>query len=389
MNNIKRWDQHRFTYGVCNVSMMYEHYFKYLLGKCHQLFTWDGLPETIDEAYLNNTLFLDGDICFTEFNGELYALEGHQGGEIDCYHYGKEYTIANPVLGSKSVQIGSDGVVMYNSDVDKARFLGGGLYSLISSTATLLADNLVSINCAQINTRVQSIVTAPDDTIAKAAEMILKDKYDGKPYAVVTDDITDNTITVTVTPSGSGTITELVELQQSIMANFYNAIGIKMNAIRKKQRMITDEINAQDNYIAVSIDEMLKSRQNAVNKINEMFGTNISVCINPILDDFVEEEPEQAIANEELDHIDNSDTWVEKQAEEANTEAIEEPTQEEVSDIADNSEVGTEEVTEADTTPEEKILDIMQDQLEIMADIIAEGVEEDEPEKEVSDSTTA
>lgn len=369
MNNFTRWEKHRFKYGVCNVEMMYDHYFKFLLGKCHQLFKWEGLPDTIDEAYLNNTLFLDGDICFTEIDGELRALEGHQGGEIDCYHYGTHYLIANPIAGTKDVLIGSDGVVMYNADVDKARFLGGGLYSLISSTATLLADNLVSINCAQINTRVQTVITAPDDTIARAAEIVLKDKYNGKPYAVVTDDITDNTITVTATPNGSGTITELVELQQSIIANFYNAIGIKMNAVRKKQRMITDEINAQDNYIGISIDEMLKARNSAVVKINEMFGTNISVCINPILDD--------VIRGKILCNIEENNSVVE-----TSSEATPEP-QEEPEQINDSN--NTANVTEPTESIEEKALEIMSDQLNVMAKIIEEGVEEDEPEQTISD----
>jgi len=383
MNNIKRWEQHRFKYGVCNVEMMYDHYFKYLLGKCHQLFVWSGLPETIDEAYLNNTLFLDGDICFTEFNGELYALEGHQGGDIDQYHYGKYYMIANPVLGSKDVLIDSDGIVMYNSDVDKARFLGGGLYSLISSTATLLADNLVSINCSQINTRVQTIVTAPDDTIARAAEIVLKEKYNGKPYAVVTDDITDNTIKVNVTPGSSGTITELVELQQSIMANFYNAIGIKMNAIRKKQRMITDEINAQDNYIAVSIDEMLKSRQAAVEKINEMFGTNITVEINPILDDFITND--EIVTDEKSETIDENTETVSE-----NIETTENKTEETIASCSPENNVenieNTDEVTEntESKTENEKVLEILSDQLEVLSEIVAE--KEGESDETVSDS---
>lgn len=400
MNNFNRWEKHRFTYGVCNVNMMYDHYFKYLLGKCHQLFQWTGLPETIDEAYLNNTLFIDGDICFTEFNGDLYALEGHQGGEIDCYHYGKHYTIANPVLGSKDVVIGSDGVVMYNSDVDKARFLGGGLYSLISSTATLLADNLVSINCAQINTRVQTIVTASDDGIARAAEIVLKDKYNGKPYAVVTDDITDNTIKVNATPDSTGTITELVELQQSIMANFYNAIGIKMNSIRKKQRMITDEINAQDNYIAVSIDEMLKSRLAAVDKINAMFGTNITVCINPILDDFIDEKSETTDENSEKSENDmpeilDKDSNTNVESDTTNVETMESDNASgsaEIVETAETEETKTENSPAEEVSTEEKILDLMQDQLEIMSEIISEGDEEEneqEQEETVFDSTTA
>ena len=47
----------RIQYGVCDVDMMYRFYFKYLLGKLHEIFKWNNLPDTIDETFLNNCLF--------------------------------------------------------------------------------------------------------------------------------------------------------------------------------------------------------------------------------------------------------------------------------------------------------------------------------------------
>ena len=276
----------RGTYGVCGesgVQVLYDYYFKTLVGKCLSLFVWEGLPETVDRTYMESMLLLTGNVGFSEFKGNIYAVKGYRGGEQGEYYLGRQYTVANPRLGSKQIKIGEDGIVMYNSEAD-IYSNGLGLRGLIHQTATLLADNIISINCAQINSRVQSHVISNDATVAKTAEKTLKDKYAGKPYAVLTSDMED-VISVVGDNVGNGIITELTELQQTIMANFYNQIGIKMNAIRKKQRMITDEINAQDNYIAVSINEMLNARQTAVEQINEMFGTNITVSINPILED--------------------------------------------------------------------------------------------------------
>jgi hypothetical protein len=51
----------------------------------------------------------------------------------------------------------------------------------------------------------------------------------------------------------------------------------------KKERLITDEINSQEDYLCISLDVMEKSRKEAVKQINEMFGTDIRVKINPIL----------------------------------------------------------------------------------------------------------
>jgi hypothetical protein len=185
-----RWDFDRFKFGICDVESNYNFYFKWLLGKLNSLFIWENLPETVDEQFLNQELFLNGYIGFTEINNKLYALNGAVGGKVNEYYRPTEFIIANPVLGSKTGKIGDDTVVMYNSDVDKELYLGGGgLYQLIKQTATLLADNIVSINCAQINGRVSAIYTADTVALKNTAQGILKRLYSGEPYQVIDQDI--------------------------------------------------------------------------------------------------------------------------------------------------------------------------------------------------------
>ena len=50
----------------------------------------------------------------------------------------------------------------------------GGFYSLIAQTAQILADNIASINSAQINTRFTNIFTAPDSNTANSVNQIVK-----------------------------------------------------------------------------------------------------------------------------------------------------------------------------------------------------------------------
>ena len=47
--------------------------------------------------------------------------------------------------------------------------------------------------------------------------------------------------------------------------------------IEKKERLITDEATANDEQQLFNVGAMLKARQEACEKINEMFGLNISV----------------------------------------------------------------------------------------------------------------
>jgi hypothetical protein len=49
----------------------------------------------------------------------------------------------------------------------------------------LLADNISSLNVSQINGRVSQIFTADNEAMARTAELVLKDIYEGKPYKIV------------------------------------------------------------------------------------------------------------------------------------------------------------------------------------------------------------
>jgi len=297
-----REDIERYKFGICDVEENYNFYFKWLLAKLHDLFIWKNIPDHIDVTALNNELFLNGQVCWTEMkDGKVYPLYGNVGGQENAFYCPTKYIIANPVLGSKTVNIDPlngevEGIMMYNSPADKAfTWLpgSGGLYQLIKQTATLLADNIVSINTAQINSRVNTIVTADSVQLKNSAEEYLKRLYSGKPYTVMDENLLENIhINPVSSPQLANVLAQLIELHQYIIAQFFNNIGIKTNPVNKKERLITGEIDSVDNFLAVNLNEMLKSRQVACALINAMFDMDISVELaeelKPVLEQSIE-----------------------------------------------------------------------------------------------------
>lgn len=299
--------------GITNVQHNFNIYFDLLTNKVCNLFVWEGLPETVDERALNLNLLLKGRVCFTEFNGKLYALDGNVGGEPNAYYLPQDFIIANPILGSKQVKVrqkdgsssveGLDGILMGNSDVDllsdRAK---GGLYGLIYQTAGLLADNISSLNVSQINGRVSQIWTADNDAMARTAELVLTDIYSGKPYKVVSQDIIDKVGVLEAGASGqTNTLLNLIEAHQYILAQFYREIGIGDNFNMKRERINTAETELMTGSLDVNVWNMLKNRVKAVEQINELFGTNISVRFNKNVytEDEGDEEAEEPAANSE------------------------------------------------------------------------------------------
>jgi len=293
--------------GVSNVQDNFDLYFDMLVNKVCNLFKWENLPETVDERFLMINLMLSGRVCWFNHNGRIYALDGSWGGEPNVYYRPTQFIVANPIIGSKTLTVlnkdgsndinGLDGILMPLTDADYFNDSErGGLYRLIYQTAGLLADNISSLNVSQINGRVSQIWTADNDAMARTVEEVIRDVYEGKPYKVVSQDILNKVNAVPTAQTGqSNTLLNLIEAHQYILASFYNEIGIPSQWNMKRERVNTAETELMTGSLDVSVYNMEKNLKNAVEKINELFGTDISVRFNEeIKEDEVEpdQEPE-------------------------------------------------------------------------------------------------
>ena len=373
------WKERFHAGGICDFKKNYDFYFKWLLNKTASCIYIKGLPDSLDEMYIKTNLLIDGDIGITKFNDKLYAVIGNPGGQPDEYYAPTIYTVANPILGSKQINIGKDGIVIYNTDLDK--WIPGGLYGLIDQTATLLADNIISINCNQINTRVSAIFTADSEAQAVAGEIALKKIYAGAPYQVLRSDLIDKiNVNPIATSATSQNLTELVELNNYIIANYFQSIGIRSNNIRKRSHVLQDEIDVQNDYLQLSILEVLTSWQSGFDKVNEMYGTDIHVELNPALLDTL---------------IDDSDDTLDD-TQSASTEEVIDNTPNEP-DASDDKPDASESIVETQpdqtvTEPENVVDDIKdkEQQVQELIDMIndATGDESDNNTEEVDDDET-
>lgn len=95
---------------------------------------------------------------------------------------------------------------------------------------------------------------------------------------------------------------ELVKLKHEYLNDIYTLLGIKNANTDKKERMIVDEVNANNQQIEANLNARLRMRQEAVEAINEMFGLEIEVKVRPQFEDTPEatEEPERKEGDEDV-----------------------------------------------------------------------------------------
>lgn len=300
--------------GVCDVQFNFNTYFKLLVNKVSQLFTWENLPPNIDVNFLNTQLLLNGKICFFKERDEIFALNGNLGGEPNIYYKPTQFIVANPVLGSKVLTVrqkngdddnleGLDGVVVNLTPVDEQSDTGmvGGLFSLIYQTAGLLADNISSLNVAQINGRVSQFITADDEELARTAEVVLRDIYAGKPYKVLSQDLVDKINVNPIAATGNNQqIMSLIEANQFILSHFFSEVGIISNFNMKRERLNTAEVEMNTGSLDINIQSMIGQLTKDIDKVNKVLGTSIKVSLNPLV---YYEDSGNAQGNDEVEPI--------------------------------------------------------------------------------------
>ena len=280
-------------YKCTNTSDNFFSYYIELLNKAINVFEWKNVPENIDTDTLETMLFRCGDVAFFKYNDTFYISHGNSSGEITYNFTPEKYLVSNPYIEKgKNFNLSPDieSVIIYNTPADKYITLKSSFNEIIKRTAGILSDNLSSLNCLQINTRVQTIVTADNSNVAKSAEMKLKDLYDGKPYSVITSNLASNINIDDKSNTNSKNISDLIDLNNYEYAQYLHALGIESNENNKKSRMIVDELKDNNYECLHNLHILLDSRKKAVEKINRLFNLDISVDIKPHLKEKEEKE---------------------------------------------------------------------------------------------------
>lgn len=273
-------------YKCTNTLDNFNSFYFELLDKALSLFEWRNLPENLDSDMIEFFLLTRGHIAFFKSEDKLHATFGTPSDILSENYTFTKYLITNPYISDGktfNLTVGSECIVVYNTPCDKLSITKSIFNRCLRRTAGILADNMSSLNCLQINSRVQTMVTADNSNIAKSAESVLKEMYDGKPYKVITSTLANNIDIENKANVNSNSFSELINLNNYMYAQYLHSIGIKSNESQKKERLITAEIDENDTECQINLNQMLNSRKKAVEKINKLFGSEIEVKINDIL----------------------------------------------------------------------------------------------------------
>lgn len=268
----------------------YIQYYNRLVELAISMFEWKNLPETIDPRYLELALFTDGMAVF--FKDEDIGYLGMRtmiGGTWDVYNI-PTYRRAYASNGYQKVLNQNDSVIIFNNllhtnSLLDVRMFAERLYDL---------DRSIDVNAKAQKT---PIVITCDET-QRLTMLNLYKKYDGNEPFIFGDKSLDLNAIKVLNTQAPYVADKLYQLKVQYWNEALTYLGISNVNYEKKERLVSDEVVRSQGGTIASRYSRLEARRQACEKINKMFGLDISVDYR---DDFREMDDEFMLPNDSTD----------------------------------------------------------------------------------------
>lgn len=250
------------------------------------LFSWENLPPTIEERYIEKALFDKGLVCLVDDEnfgqivvGCSYSQNMNIWGEpteviTSGFNYIKSFNIEN-TLNTTYTRDNDDSeiktaIVCQNND----------LYISTREILEYYVNKLVEVELSTFtNVYLQKfpflINTTKDNEMTMKTLISKVDK--GEPYIMYNKKIADLTTAVDVFNLNVPFVADkLLQYRFETEREIYTLFGFNNN-FEKKERLLTDEINVNNDFINCNIDSMYKKRKQFAELMNNKYGWNVQV----------------------------------------------------------------------------------------------------------------
>ncbi len=247
----------------------YLQYYNRLLELAINMYEWKNLPDTVDERFLELTLFSDGMAVFfrDEILGEL-CLQCMIGGELDVYRIPIDRT-AYATNGYQMHLNNQNSVIIFNNYTHTNSMLDVEMYA----RRLYEIERTIDINVKAQKTPL--IIRATENQRLTMKNLYMQ--YDGNEPFIFGDNNLDMDA-IKVLPTNAPYVADKLNiLKRQIWNEALTYLGIENSNTEKKERLVSDEVNSNLGGVAAQRFCRLNARRKAADQINKMFGLNIEV----------------------------------------------------------------------------------------------------------------
>ena len=290
-----------------NANAVAEQYYLSRLSElAMSMFKWKNLPDTVDERFLEYTLFYEGAVVFfkdesmrsdqLKEKGGYLALQVVLGGNLNVYRVPnnrKAYAVNGYINNELNAK---NSVIIWNNmirlpEYGRMMFYANKLYQI---------DRAIDVNVKGQRFPIAILCDENQRLTMKNVYM----QYDGNEPFIFGDKNLDLSGIQVINTGSPYVADKLQQLKNNIWSEAMMCLGIPNSPSEKKERLVANEAKVSQGGTLASRSSRLEMRKTACDEINKMFGLNIDVEYNQDLDmttddgDSSEQEESEGFDNE-------------------------------------------------------------------------------------------
>ena len=258
------------AFKVKNYRRIYDYYKMLALN----MFTWENLPETMDSRYIENALYEHG-LCLVNDDKDLGLIS------VPC-SYG-----ANMNINGESTEVITSGynyvkTVKYINNDNCVLIRNNDLAKPTRDYIANYAERMLEVEmCIRANINQQKFpwfINASEKT-KKSLEIIFDKVENFEPFILANREIMGENPLEVLTMSTPYVADKLNSYKYELEREILSFLSLNNN-FEKKERLLTDEVNSNNDFIHTNAMLMYKVRLQACEQINKKFGLNVRVLPN-------------------------------------------------------------------------------------------------------------
>lgn len=257
---------------IIAMEQKFDMLFKSFKNIALNIFIWDNLPKGLTSEYIERKLFERGSLLFFQSKDRgLLCLPAENTNQLNVYEYPTEYRVVGHNY-TESVQA-SGSVLIKNNPLKTPTF--DGISFFVEHLVDIFSAFKVNVNYS----KTPFIMSGTKEQMLTYQNII--NQITGNKTAIFVDKNLNNLASIEVKPVGYNYIGDkLLDAYDRIEDKLLTFLGINNSNTTKRERLVVDEVNSNNDLIENNLDTYLTARKEAVKNINEMFGLSISVKVN-------------------------------------------------------------------------------------------------------------
>lgn len=254
-------------------NLTFSYYYYKLMLIARALFDWENLPNNMDERWIEKYLFTSGKCIFFKDSTMGFMVAGlAEQGSINCYGDPTDvYPVAeNFVYAGPKLINGENCYVIRNNDLMLPNF------PIVRHYAFKLTniDRAIDTN---IEAQKTPIIVRCSDKQKLSLKNAINQRRDNEPVIWTSDQANIGDMVTTLDLNAPAVFKDLQTQKHMILNEVFTDFGINNANMDKRERMVANEVEANNEQVKASEDVMLKVREEACKNINRIFDLDISV----------------------------------------------------------------------------------------------------------------